>query len=70
MEGSPALAGAADGCVDQLHRSVVFFDDVGSVGWACASNVGAGVWQPTEAAGCGRLFAVSVGNFAIVELTP
>ena len=70
MEGSSALDGAADGCVDQLYRGVVFFYDVGSVGRACAGNVGAGVWHPTEAARCGGLFAVSVGDFAVVELAP
>ena len=55
-------------CVDQLHRGVVFFYDVGSVGPACTGNECAGVGQSTEAAGCGRLFPVSVGNLAVVEL--
>ena len=70
MEGSSALAGAADGCMDQLYRGIVFFDDVGSVGRACASNVCAGVWEPTEAAGCSGLVTVPMCNFAIVELAP
>ena len=70
MEGGSAFTGSADGCVDQLYRGVVLLDDVGCVGRACASNVCAGVWQSAEAACRGGLFAISMGNFAIVKLAP
>ena len=66
MEGGSAFASSADGCVDQLYRGVVFLDDVGCVGQACASNVCARVWQFAEAACWGGLFTVSMGNFAVV----
>ena len=66
VKGRASFGRVSDGLVDQLDSGIVFFDDVGGVGWAGSSYVGAGVWCAAEAACGGGLMSVSECEFAIV----
>ena len=52
--------------MDQLDSGIVFFYDVGGVGWAGSSDVGAGVGCAAEAACGGGLVSISVCEFSVV----
>lgn len=67
----PPLGGAADHGVDELDRCTVFFNhNVPGVAKAGPCDVGAGFELSTNSAAGGRLMAISVCKFPVVELPP
>ncbi len=70
VESCSAFGGASDRGVDELYNCIVLFYYVSGVGRAGSRDVCVGVGLSTKWTGRGLLMAMSLRQFAIVELSP